>query len=222
MKVKSYLLAALLLSGCAKQQTSPQVESEKNHDKSMLVANGFQQDSYANAEKGRYSGIIHSASNSYGVEENLIKAIIQVESGGDPTAVSPSNAIGLMQLKPALAGVDVYRHKGRYGMPSVRELQDPHANIDMGTNYLQILQTYQLAGIRDPETMRYAMIVSYSNGAGAMLKTFSSNRRLAIEKINRMTPQQFYQYIMRRHPAAQAPRYLNKVNSTYLAMNNRY
>lgn len=221
MKVKSCLLVVLLLSGCAKQQTPPQTKLGKP-SKSMLISNGLQQDAYANATKGRYGGIIRSASNNYGVDENLIKAIIQVESGGDPTAVSPSNAIGLMQLKPALAGADVYRHKGRYGMPSVRELQDPHANIDMGANYLNILQTQQLAGIRDPETMRYAMIVSYSNGAGAMLRTFSSSRQLAIEKINRMTPRQFYQYIMRRHPAAQAPRYLNKVNNTYLAMNNRY
>jgi membrane-bound lytic murein transglycosylase E len=83
---------------------------------------------------------------------------------------------------------------------------------------LNILQNQQLAGITNPKTMRYAMIVSYANGAGAMLRTFSPNRKVAIDKINSMTPEQFYQHIQKRHPAAQAPRYLWKVNTAYLAM----
>lgn len=51
-----------------------------------------------------------------------------------------------------------------------------------------------------------------------MLRTFSPNRKVAIDKINSMTPEAFYQHIQKRHPAAQAPRYLWKVNTAYLAM----
>lgn len=45
-------------------------------------------------------------------------------------------------------------------------------NIDIGAAYINILQNQQLAGINDPQTLRYATIVSYANGAGAMLRTF--------------------------------------------------
>ncbi|VDY64371.1 Endo-type membrane-bound lytic murein transglycosylase A precursor [Shimwellia blattae] len=59
--------------------------------------------------------------------------------------------------------------------------------------------------------MQYALIISYANGAGALLRTFSSNRKRAIEKINGMSPEEFREYIADNHPAAQAPRYLWKV-----------
>ncbi len=47
----------------------------------------------------------------------------------------------------------------------------------MGAAYLSILENGPLAGIKDPQVMRYAVVVSYANGAGALLRTFSSNRR---------------------------------------------
>jgi membrane-bound lytic murein transglycosylase E len=76
----------------------------------------------------------------------------------------------------------------------------------------------QLAGISDPQTRRYATTVAYVNGAGALLRTFSSDRTYAVAKINQMTPQQFYEHVQQKHPAPQAPRYLWKVNNAYLAM----
>ncbi len=52
----------------------------------------------------------------------------------------------------------------------------------MGAAYLGILENGPLAGIKDPQVMRfYAVVVSYANGAGALLRTFSSNRQDAIE-----------------------------------------
>ncbi|VEA73291.1 Endo-type membrane-bound lytic murein transglycosylase A precursor [Serratia rubidaea] len=92
-----------------------------------------------------YSDYIRQAASNYGVDENLIKAIIQVESGFNPLAVSKSNAVGLMQLKASTAGRDAYRMKGRRGQPSSRELKDPAVNIDLGAAYINILQA-QLAG----------------------------------------------------------------------------
>jgi membrane-bound lytic murein transglycosylase E len=39
----------------------------------------------------------------------------------------------------------------------------------MGAAYLSILENGPLAGIKDPQVMRYAVVVSYANGAGALL-----------------------------------------------------
>ncbi|WP_038926822.1 transglycosylase SLT domain-containing protein, partial [Yersinia pestis] len=41
-----------------------------------------------------YSDVIKQAASHYGVDETLIKAIIQVESGYNPDVVSRSNAVG--------------------------------------------------------------------------------------------------------------------------------
>ncbi len=58
----------------------------------------------------------------------LVRAVIQVESGYDPPAVSRKGAMGLMQLMPAVAR--------RYG---VRDALDPAQNIDAGVRHLRSL-----------------------------------------------------------------------------------
>ncbi|ATM86078.1 transglycosylase SLT domain-containing protein [Yersinia massiliensis] len=211
------LMAILLLAGCAKQTPPPQASNgwlKKAPQSGFLNA----PKSSAGSTTVAYSDVIKQAASHYGVDETLIKAIIQVESGYNPDVVSTSNAVGLMQIKASTAGRDAYRMKGRNGQPSSGELKDPVKNIDIGAAYINILQNQQLAGINDPQTLRYATIVSYANGAGAMLRTFSSDKRLAVNKINSLSPNEFYQHIQKKHPAAQAPRYLWKVDTAYRAM----
>lgn len=203
-----YLMAALLLVGCAKKTTTIPTASE---------ARFLPKEQPSSMHQGPYSGLIRQAANTYGVDETLVKAIIQVESGYNPMVVSKSNAVGLMQLKASTAGRDAYRMKGRNGQPSTRELKDPQVNIDLGTAYLSILQQ-QLSGIRNPQTRRYATTVAYANGAGALLRTISNDRTYAVAKINQMSPEEFYQHIQKKHPAPQAQRYLWKVNNAYLTM----
>lgn len=72
-----------------------------------------------------YDSIISSASQTYGVPFMLIKAVIQQESGYQPSIVSYAGAIGLMQLMPATA-----RGLG------VTNPYDPEQNINGGTKYL--------------------------------------------------------------------------------------
>lgn len=165
-----------------------------------------------------YDYYINSCAYNYGVDASLIKAIIKVESNYDPTVVSKSNAVGLMQLKPDTAGRDVYRLKGLQGEPSVGTLKNAVINIDLGVAYLSILQR-QLEGIIDMQTRRYAIIVAYVNGLGALLQIFSVNRDCAIKKMNALNAEQFYQYIQYHHPSKQAQRYLLKVNEYYLQLN---
>ncbi len=114
--------------------------------------------------------ISEQAGKARGVSPRLITAIIAVESGGNPTLVSKSNAVGLMQLKASTAGREVYRYMGWKGQPSTSELKNPERNISMGTAYLSILEHGILKGIDDPEVMQYALVVSYVNGAGALLE----------------------------------------------------
>ena len=204
-----YLMAALLLAGCAKETPVQTTHFLKPTPPSRADTSLMHQ--------GPYGEVIRQAASTYGVDETLVKAIIQVESGYNPTVVSKSNAIGLMQLKASTAGRDAYRMKGRYGQPSPRDLKDPAVNIDLGTAYLSILQQ-QLAGINNPETRRYATTVAYVNGAGALLRTFAKDKTFAIAQINQMSPTEFYQHVQNKHPAPQAPRYLWKVNNAYLAM----
>jgi hypothetical protein len=72
-----------------------------------------------------YDSFITEASNKYGVDEKLIKAVIQAESGGNAKAHSSAGAGGLMQLMPATA-----KSLG------VSNVFDPKQNIEGGTKYL--------------------------------------------------------------------------------------
>jgi soluble lytic murein transglycosylase-like protein len=77
--------------------------------------------------------IIQAASDQYGVEPSLIKAVIFVESNGNPRAVSPAGAQGLMQLMPKTAAE-----------LGVTDPFDPVQNIKAGTRYLsRLLDRYQ-------------------------------------------------------------------------------
>ncbi len=76
----------------------------------------------------RYTREIADASEKYGVEQELIRAVIMAESDFDPYAVSEAGALGLMQLMPKTAE--------RMG---VEDCFDPIQNIDGGVRYLKIL-----------------------------------------------------------------------------------
>jgi len=170
---------------------------------------------YKKYDTHAYDDTIGDAAKKYKVDPKLISAIIQVESSFNPEAVSPSNAIGLMQLKASTSGCDAYRYKGKRGCPDDDDLLDPETNIDLGAAYLSALQYQQLYWINDPVTRRYATEAAYANGAGALLRTFSANRKTAVSMINQLSPDAFNWHVRQYHPAAQAPRYIAKVEKAY-------
>lgn len=76
-----------------------------------------------------YSAMVRRIARRYSVEWKLVMAIIASESGGDPAAVSPAGAVGLMQLMPDTAsdlGVDPF---------------DPEQNVEGAVRYLSSLLT---------------------------------------------------------------------------------
>ncbi len=110
--------------------------------------------SLTNTQQGRYSGqkledyklrpirplrpsaaapewdraIIDEAAKKYDLDPKLVQAVIDVESAGNPLAVSDKGAVGLMQLMP-----DTARELG------VRDRKDPRQNVQAGARYLRRL-----------------------------------------------------------------------------------
>ena len=72
--------------------------------------------------------LIREVAQRYGVEPELVRAVIEVESAFDPDAVSSKGAVGLMQLLPETAG--------DYG---VTDLFDPRENVEAGVRHLERL-----------------------------------------------------------------------------------
>jgi soluble lytic murein transglycosylase-like protein len=92
------------------------------------TASGDRYDSMLMAKAGQYDSIIEKAAISASVEANLLRAVIVVESGFNPRAVSKRGAVGLMQLMPATAS--------RFG---VSNPYDPRENVHAGARYLKFL-----------------------------------------------------------------------------------
>lgn len=99
-----------------------------------------------------FSQLISTASQIHAIDANLIKAVIRVESGFNPNAVSRKGAKGLMQLMDTTAQ--------RYALYNSF---DPTENIYAGTEHLKyLLQRYD-------NNVDFAL-AAYNAGAGAVDK----------------------------------------------------
>ena len=81
-------------------------------------------------KSARYDASINEHARRQGVAEDLVRAVIQVESAFNPNAVSVKGAMGLMQLMPATANE-----------LGVKDPFDPEQNIGGGVKYLKQLLT---------------------------------------------------------------------------------
>jgi soluble lytic murein transglycosylase-like protein len=75
--------------------------------------------------------IIDKAARTHGLDPQLVEAVVGVESGFRPGAVSPKGARGPMQLMPGTAA--------DYGLRDARAMHDPERNIDAGARHLKSL-----------------------------------------------------------------------------------
>ncbi len=82
----------------------------------------------SNGEMEAFEPLVQEHAARQNLRPDLVRAVIQVESGFNPWARSPKGAMGLMQLMPATA-----RDLG------VRNAYDPAENIRGGTQYLRML-----------------------------------------------------------------------------------
>ncbi|WP_295449207.1 lytic transglycosylase domain-containing protein [uncultured Thiodictyon sp.] len=126
--------------------------------------------------------MIDEVAKQYGVERELVRAVVGAESNFNAHAVSRVGAVGLMQVMPATAG--------DYGVTSTTALFDPKTNLRTGTRHLKrlldkykgdygrVIMAYNAGeGVVDrtnshvtyQETLDYteAVISSYRRGGGA-------------------------------------------------------
>ena len=103
----------------------------------FLSANGFENDTYIAEEYQQYCVEI---GNMYGICPELLMAIIESESSGNPNAQN-GNCKGLMQVSEKW-------HKDRMNRLGVADILDPYGNILVATDYLaELFEKYEDVGM---------------------------------------------------------------------------
>ena len=85
----------------------------------------------------RYATLIEQHARINGLDPNLVKAVIAVESAFDPHALSAKGAVGLMQVIPDTG--ERYGLAGDARRSIAQLLLDPATNLRIGTRYLRDL-----------------------------------------------------------------------------------
>src|SRR5882672_2326862 len=80
------------------------------------------------AHRREFGSLVSMTAKLHGLDPALLHAVVTVESGYNPKALSSKGAVGLMQLMPATAK--------RY---SVGDIWDPRQNLNGGASYLRDL-----------------------------------------------------------------------------------
>jgi soluble lytic murein transglycosylase-like protein len=103
--------------------------------------------------------LLRAAGRLYDLDPDLLAAIAAVESGGNPGAVSPKGAEGLMQLMPATAS--------RFG---VIDSFDPVANALGAARFLSWMRRSSMGRYDGSTPTLPEMLAAYNAGEGAVDK----------------------------------------------------
>ncbi len=123
----------------------------------------------------RFDEWIRQAAALYQLPEQLVRAVIKVESDYEPRAVSSAGARGLMQLMPETAD-----------RLQVKDINDPRENIFGGVRYLRILAntfngdlelTVAAYNAGEESVMKYGGIPPYAETRNYVVKVTKFYRR---------------------------------------------
>ena len=124
---------AIGLLGCAGAALGSGIKTKKLPDGSTLIYNESETQRarrtsprLLNVPNSTVAHWIGHYARQQGLSQKLVQAVVQVESGYNPEAVSSKGAMGLMQLMPGTAR-----------MLGVKDAFDPQQNIRGGTLYLR-------------------------------------------------------------------------------------
>jgi len=108
------------------------------------------------ARRRQIDPLIEATAAEFGLDADLLRAVVEIESRFNPNAISPRGAIGLMQVMPSTAA--------SLGLARPKEaLLDPRANLRTGARYLQRL-SLQFAGAIE------LVLAAYNAGEGSVMR----------------------------------------------------
>lgn len=192
-----------------------EVQGEDGQVRKIAVLNLQLVPDHLRTRAEKYRNEVDTYSKKYDLDPTLVLAIIHTESFFNPMAKSHANALGLMQIVPRTAGRDVYRVlNGKDAIPSAEYLFNPDQNVHFGSTYIDILMNRYMRGIENKTVHEYLVICAYNTGAGNVARAYinSTNFNNARDKINGMTPQENYDYLLANLPWDETKNYLKKVS----------
>lgn len=123
-----------------------------------------------------YDPLIRQAASRFGVDANLVKAVVDAESSFQPYAVSSAGAKGLMQLMDGTAA----------GL-GVTDSFDPEQNVNGGTQYLAGL-------LRKYKGNELVALAAYNAGPNRIDRLGIATDRELMDKLA-MLPQETQNYV---------------------------
>ena len=232
--VKPYILKSKVHYLDGLFQDKEVVQKDIQH-KEVVLANGEKKfihyvtipmvPNYLEKRALKYKSFVLQKSKEYNIPPSIVFATIQTESYFNPLAKSHVPAYGLMQIVPTTAGVDAY-----YALTKTKKilspnyLYDEHNNITLGTKYIQIIRENYLRGVTNQKSLLYCAAISYNAGIGSLVYSLTGSKKkrlLAIQMINKMTPEQLYKHLRTStrltHEARNYVKSISQRSKNYLA-----
>ena len=164
----------------------------------------------------RYKDEVLKQSKRFEIDPAVAFAIMHTESSFNPMARSPVPAYGLMQLVPQSGARDAFNYiYKRDKLVTGLYLYIPKNNVDLGCAYIRKLRYVYFKNIKDDTSAYYCTISAYNTGPGNVSKAFTNTMKItpAVQIVNRKSPPEVYEILVKKLPYKETRNYLKKVTS---------